>query len=206
MATPLARRPEPGDGSPQAAVTISAVTEYLLPATMRGVAAQAMAALGVLDRAVDRPVPSFLTLQHGGGNAAVANPIAGLAVAAVAAASLARSYAGLQFASVLLGVWVIISRSSWTPVLHRRPDVLVQHRSGGYLVAMALAPTWPPTWQVSRPSCSRAATAGSAPRARTLIPAGPAPRWNPAKNGPAQAGRDTRGAASRSRPQVGSLR
>ena len=36
MATPLARRPEPGDGSPQAAVSISAVTEYLLPATMRG--------------------------------------------------------------------------------------------------------------------------------------------------------------------------
>ena len=39
MATPLARRPEPGDGSPQAAVTISSVSEYLLPATMRGIAA-----------------------------------------------------------------------------------------------------------------------------------------------------------------------
>ena len=45
MATPLSRLPEPGDGSPQAAVSISAVTEYLLPATMRGIAAQAMAAL-----------------------------------------------------------------------------------------------------------------------------------------------------------------
>src|SRR6476646_7842594 len=65
MATPLARRPEPGDGSPQAAVTISAVTEYLLPATMRGVAVQAM------------PTHARLT--------------------------------GLQFASALLGVWVIIS-------------------------------------------------------------------------------------------------
>ncbi len=43
MATPLSRLPEPGDGSPQAAVTISAVTEYLLPATMRGIAVQAMA-------------------------------------------------------------------------------------------------------------------------------------------------------------------
>src|SRR5437588_2125014 len=48
MATPLSRLPEPGDGSPQAAVTISSVTDYLLPATMRGAAAQAMAALGVL--------------------------------------------------------------------------------------------------------------------------------------------------------------
>ena len=44
MATALPRRPEPGDGSPQAAVSMSAVTEYLLPATMRGVAVQAAAA------------------------------------------------------------------------------------------------------------------------------------------------------------------
>jgi hypothetical protein len=42
MATPLARRPEPGDCSPQAAVSISAVTEYLLPATTRGIAAHAV--------------------------------------------------------------------------------------------------------------------------------------------------------------------
>ena len=88
MATPLARRPEPGDGSPQAAVTISAVTEYLLPATMRGVAVQAAAALGVLTGLWVALSPSFLTLQHGGGNAAVANLIAGLAVAATSAASL----------------------------------------------------------------------------------------------------------------------
>src|SRR2546425_932095 len=96
MATPLSRLPEPGDGSAQAAVTISAVTEYLLPATMRGIAAQAMAALGVLTGLWIALSPSFLTLQHGGGNAAVANLIAGLAVTAVAAASLAgpRGYAG----------------------------------------------------------------------------------------------------------------
>ena len=110
MATPLSRRPEPGDGSPQAAVSISSVTEYLLPATRRGIAAQAMAALGVLTGLWIALSPSFLTLQHGGGNAAVANLIAGLAVAAVGAASLVgpRGYAGLQFVSVLLGVWVII--------------------------------------------------------------------------------------------------
>ena len=70
MATPLARRPEPGDGSVQAAVTISAVTEYLLPTTMRGVAAQAMPALGVLTGLWIARSPSFLTLQHAGGNAA----------------------------------------------------------------------------------------------------------------------------------------
>ncbi len=83
MATPLSRLPEPGDGSPQAAVSISSVTEYLLPATMRGIAAQAMAALGVLTGLWVALSPSFLTLQHGGGNAAVANLIAGLAVADV---------------------------------------------------------------------------------------------------------------------------
>ena len=142
MATPLSRRPEPGDGSPQAAVTISSVTEYLLPATRRGIAAQAMAALGVLTGLWIALSPSFLTLQHGGGNAAVANLIAGLAVAAVGAASLIgpRGYAGLQFASVLLGVWVIIfpfildakfsiaAPMYWSNIL-----------SGGYLVVLALA-------------------------------------------------------------------
>jgi hypothetical protein len=64
MATPLARRAEPGDGSAQDAVTISAVTEYLLPTTMRGVAAQAMPALGVLTGLWIALSPSFLTLQH----------------------------------------------------------------------------------------------------------------------------------------------
>src|SRR5690348_18451955 len=98
MATPLSRLPEPGDGSPQAAVSISSVTGYLLPATRRGIAAQAMAALGLLTGLWVALSPSFLTLQHGGGNAAVANLIAGLAVAAVGAASLIgpRGYAGLQ--------------------------------------------------------------------------------------------------------------
>ena len=63
----------------------SAVTEYLLPATMRGVAVQAVAALGVLTGLWIALSPSFVTLQHGGGNSAVANLIAGLAVAAVGA-------------------------------------------------------------------------------------------------------------------------
>src|SRR6201982_703705 len=142
MATPLARRPEPGDGSPQAAVTIASVTEYLLPVTRRGIAAQAMAALGVLTGLWIALSPSFLTLQHGGGNAAVANLIAGLAVAAVGAASLIgpRGHPGLQVASRVLGVWVIIfpfildakfsiaAPMYWSNIL-----------SGGYLVVLALA-------------------------------------------------------------------
>src|SRR5256885_5526717 len=141
MATPLSRLPEPGDGSPQAAVSISAVTEYL-PATMRGIAAQAMAALGMLTGLWIALSPSFLTLQHGGGNAAVANLIAGLAVAAVAAASLAgpRGYAGLQLAAALLGVWVIIfpfildAKFSIAAPMYWSNIV-----SGGYLMVLALA-------------------------------------------------------------------
>ena len=141
MATPLARRPEPGDGSPQAAVSISSVTEYL-PATMRGIAAQAMAALGVLTGLWIALSPSFLTLQHGGGNAAVANLIAGLAVAAVGAASLVgpRGYAGLQFASVLLGAWVIISPFILDAKFSiAAPMYWSNIVSGGYLVVLALA-------------------------------------------------------------------
>ena len=142
MAVPLSRRLEPGDGSPQAAVTISAVTEYLLPTTMRGVATQAFAALGVLTGLWIALSPSFITLQHGGGNAAVANLIVGLAVAAVGAASLAgpRGFAGLQFAAVLLGVWVIICPF----ILDAKFSIATSMYwsnifSGGVLVVLALA-------------------------------------------------------------------
>ena len=134
--------PGTGDGSPQAAVTIASVTGYLLPATMRGVAAQAVAALGVLTGLWVALSPSFLTLQHGGGNAAAANLIAGLAVAAVAAASLAgpRGYAGLQFASALLGVWVIISPFILDAKFSiAAPMYWSNIVSGGYLVVLALA-------------------------------------------------------------------
>ena len=142
MATPLSRRPERGDGSAQAAVTISAVTGYLLPATMRGITAQAVAALGVLTGLWIALSPSFITLQHGGGNAAVANLIAGLAVAAVGAASLAgqRGFAGLQFASVLLGVWVMIFPFILdAKFLIAAPMYWSNIVSGGVLVVLALA-------------------------------------------------------------------
>ena len=142
MATPLPRQPNYGDGSPQAAVTISAVTGYLLPTTMRGLATQAMAAFGVLTGLWIALSPSFLTLQHGGGNAAVANLIAGLAVAAVSAASLVgpRGYAGLQFTSGLLGVWVIISPFILAAKFSiAAPMYWSNILSGGYLVVLALA-------------------------------------------------------------------
>ena len=141
MATPLSRRPEPGDGSPQAAVTISAVTEYLLPATRRGIAAQAVAALGVLTGLWIALSPSFLTLQHGGGNAAVANLIAGLAVAAIGAAALAgpRGFAGLLGAAVLLGAWVVISPFILDAKFSiATPMYWSNIFSGGYLVVLAI--------------------------------------------------------------------
>jgi hypothetical protein len=109
-------------------------------ATMRGIAAQAMAALGVLTGLWIALSPSFLTLQHGG-NAAVANLIAGLAVAAVAAASLVgpRGYAGLQFAAVLLGVWVIISPFILDAKFSiATPMYWSNIVSGGYLMVLAL--------------------------------------------------------------------
>jgi len=141
MATPLSRLPEPGDGSPQAAVTISAVTEYLLPATRRGIAAQAVAALGVLTGLWIALSPSFLTLQHGGGNAAVANLIAGLAVAAIGAAALAgpRGFAGLLGAAVLLGAWVVISPFILDAKFSiATPMYWSNIFSGGYLVVLAI--------------------------------------------------------------------
>ena len=142
MATPLSRRPESGDGSPPAAMTLSAVTGYLVPATRRGLATQAMGALGVLTGLWIALSPSFLTLQHGGGNAAIADLIAGLAAAAVAAASLAgpRGYAGLQFASALLGVWVIIAPFILAAKFSiAAPMYWSNIVSGGYLAVLALA-------------------------------------------------------------------
>ena len=111
MATPLSRRPEPGDESPQAVPAGSAAGEYLLPATLRGVAVQGAASLGILTGLWVALSPFFLVLQHGGGNANIANLIAGLAVAGsgVVAVASRHGFGSLQFGSLVLGVWVIIS-------------------------------------------------------------------------------------------------
>jgi len=111
MATPLSRRPEPGDESPQAVPAGSAAGEYLLPAPLRGVAVQGAASLGILTGLWVALSPFFLVLQHGGGNANIANLIAGLAVAGsgVVAVASRHGFGSLQFGSLVLGVWVIIS-------------------------------------------------------------------------------------------------
>jgi hypothetical protein len=112
MATPLSRRPEPGgESSFEVVLPGPTVVEYLRPATSRGVAAQAAAALGMLTGLWVALSPLFLVLQHGGTNANVANVIAGLVAAGIGAVALAspRGFAGLEFGGLLLGVWVIIS-------------------------------------------------------------------------------------------------
>jgi SPW repeat len=111
MATPLSRRPEPGDQSPQEIVTGFAATTYLQSATEPGVAGQAAAALALLTGLWVALSPLFIVLQHGGTNASSADVIAGLVAAGAAAFALAspRGFAGLEFGSVLLGAWVIVS-------------------------------------------------------------------------------------------------
>lgn len=111
MATPLARRPEPGDGTPIPIPAGPAAADYQLPATRRGMAVQAAAALGLLTGLWVAISPLFLTLQHGGSNANVADVIAGLTAAGIGAFALSgpHGFGGLQFSSLLLGAWVLIS-------------------------------------------------------------------------------------------------
>jgi hypothetical protein len=110
MATPLSRRPEPGDEFAEAVqVEVGPVAgHYALPA---GLAAQSAASVGILTGLWVALSPYFLVLQHGGNNAALADLIAGLAVAAFGALAVAsrRGFGGLQFGSLVLGVWVIVS-------------------------------------------------------------------------------------------------
>ena len=86
--------------------------------------------------------PWFIVLQYRGANATVTNVIAGLAAAAVGAAALAspRGYPGLQFGSLLLGAWLIISPfvlDEKFPIAH--PMYWSNSWSGGVLMALALA-------------------------------------------------------------------
>ena len=112
MATPLTRRPDSGGGSPSTVPPGPTAAEYLLPDGGRGIAAQTTAALSLLTGLWVALSPLFLMLQHGGGiNAAAANVIAGLVVAGIGTFALVsrRGFPGLQFASLVLGVWVLIS-------------------------------------------------------------------------------------------------
>jgi hypothetical protein len=142
MASPLTRRPEPGGQSPMAMPASSAAAEYFLPATGRGITAQAAAALGILTGLWVAISPLFITLQHGGTNAATANLIAGVTAAGVGAFALAspRGFPGLQFASLVLGIWVLISSfildAKFTIAT---PMYWSNSFSGAALVVMALA-------------------------------------------------------------------
>jgi hypothetical protein len=118
MATLFSRRPEFGGESPQSPQSPQVILarpdegEYLLPATRRGMAAQAAAALGLLTGLWVAISPLFLTLQHGGGiNVGAADVIAGLVVVGIGTFALVsrRGLPGLQFTSLVLGVWVLIS-------------------------------------------------------------------------------------------------
>src|SRR4029077_19827328 len=142
-------------GTPAAVPAAAGVPAgYLLPATWRGVGAQAAAALGMLTGLWVAISPWFITLQYAGGNAAAVNLISGLAVAAVGAFALAGSRGArrLQAGSALLGVWLIIAG----PILsHKHPiaDSMYWSNSwaGGGAVALggarraALGPSVPAT-------------------------------------------------------------
>jgi hypothetical protein len=111
MATPLSRRPEPGGDFPQVVSGEPAADEYATPASRRGIAAQGAAALGILTGLWVALSPLFIMLQHAGPNAAAADVIAGLVAAGFGVFALVsrRGFPGLQFASAVLGVWVLIS-------------------------------------------------------------------------------------------------
>ena len=111
MATPLARRPEAGGASPQVVPAASGTADYAVPASLRGIGAQAVGVLGLLTGVWVALSPWFITLQYGGSNATAVDLVSGLAVAAVGAFALAspRGCAGLQLGSLLLGIWLNIA-------------------------------------------------------------------------------------------------
>jgi hypothetical protein len=140
MSTPLIRRPE-SNGAPMQAVpaVASGPAEYALP-TVRGMAAQVSAVLGLLTGVWVAVSPWFITLQQNGTNANTVNLISGLAVAGLGAFALAspRGFAGLQVGSALLGVWLIIAG----PILSQKhpitdPMFWSNSWAGGALIAFA---------------------------------------------------------------------
>jgi hypothetical protein len=142
MATPFARRPEPGGESLQVTSAGPTAAEYLLPGSGRGIAGQAFAALGLLTGLWVAISPLFITLQHGGTNANVADAIAGLTAVALGVFALAspRGFPGLQFGNLLLGVWLIGSSFILAvKFIIATPMYWSNTFSGGVLAALALA-------------------------------------------------------------------
>ena len=103
MSTPLIRRPDSNGASVQVAAAAPGLAEYGLPATARDLGAQASVVLGLLTGVWVALSPWFITLQNTGTNATIVNLISGLAVAGVAAFTLAspRGFAAsAEYASV----------------------------------------------------------------------------------------------------------
>jgi hypothetical protein len=85
--------------------------DYLAPTSSRSMLAQVTGTVGILTGLWVAISPWFLTLQHGGNNAAVSNLIVGLAVVALGlfAVSGSRGFSGLEAGTLLAGVWLILS-------------------------------------------------------------------------------------------------
>ena len=88
MATPLIRRPEGSGTAPQIVLSEAGPAEYYLPASRRGIAAQASSALGLLTGVWVALSAWFITLQYTGSNATAVNLISALTVAGLAAVAL----------------------------------------------------------------------------------------------------------------------
>jgi len=111
MATPGGRS-EPGGESPQIHPAGPDAGEHRRPAPRRGIAAQVIASLVLLTGLWVAISPRFIPLQQGGTNTA-SDVTIGLVVAVVGALALVRrhGFPRPQFASLVLGVWVVLLSS-----------------------------------------------------------------------------------------------
>jgi hypothetical protein len=142
MSTPLIRRPDSAASAGGVSVEAVGSAEYALPATLAGLSAQVLGTLGLLTGVWVALSPWFITLQYAGSNATIVNLLSGLAVAGVGAFALAspRGFSGLQFANVLLGVWLIIAG----PILSQKhpiadPMYWSNSWAGALLIVLAAA-------------------------------------------------------------------
>jgi hypothetical protein len=109
MATPL-NRPQLRDTSAWAGAASRAAGDHMDSAAWLGLA-NVTTALGMLTGLWVALSPLFLMFQHGGGNAAAADLVTGLVVAALGAVTLTspRGFGVLQLTNLVLGVGVFIS-------------------------------------------------------------------------------------------------
>lgn len=108
MAIPGSRS-EPGGESPRAARRGRGAGEHRGPAARCGKAARVVAPLVLLAGLWVALSPRFLAPSRGG-NDAVADVLAGLALAGIGALALAgrHGFPGRSFASLVLGVWAVL--------------------------------------------------------------------------------------------------